>query len=77
MKKYTLENSFHRTSATILVADDMIDEPQSYVWHEIELAAYNEQSYPPFMRDAATAKRNRISRKLCGVAGCCCGTVRK
>ena len=77
MQRYTLENSFHHTTAIVLVDPDQIGETQSEIWHAIENAAYNEQSRPPFIRDTATAKRNRVWRKLCGMSDCCCGTVRK
>lgn len=72
---YTLTNSFHRTEINIRVSE--MPEYQSWAWHEINEAAYRELYYPPFKRGPACAKRDRIWRKLCGISGCCCGTVRK
>jgi len=76
MKKYTLTNSFHRTEATVLIDADLINEPQSYIWNTLSLLADHEICNPPFQKGAATAKRNRIWNKLCGMKDCCCGTVR-
>lgn len=75
MKRYTLKNSFHRTSVIVLVDDHMIDARQADIWHDIHTAAWNEITRPPFIEKAATAKRNRVQRTLCGVRLCGCHTV--
>lgn len=56
----TLNNSFHNTQIRIRT---------TLTWEQIEHRAYSGDK-------AAKALKSRIRRKLCGVSGCTCGTVR-
>jgi len=67
----TLTNSFHstscRTRSTLTVA-------------QIFDSAWQAEGHHPYNQSKADrlviALRNRIWRKLCGIKGCTCGTVR-
>jgi len=67
----TLTNSFHNTSVRIrsaLTVEQIFD------------AAWQAECHRPYNQSRADklaiALRKRISRKLCGIKGCTCGTVR-
>lgn len=68
MKKITLTNDFHKTEITVLSNFDTASE----TWYNIQLARWD-----GFAPPAAKAKYRRVYRALCGIDGCCCGTVRK
>lgn len=68
LTKITLFNTFHNTEMNVMADAEMIAE-YADPWFELHLrATYNNDT-------AAAARVARISRTLCGHAGCTCKPV--
>lgn len=60
MNLVTLRNDFHRTTATV----------------RVEVRSQNVSGYTERFAYLSPSQTRRVERKLCGIKGCTCGTVR-
>jgi hypothetical protein len=71
MHKFTLTNSFHGTSTSVLCDYRDGEVSQIQVYSDLVDAASREYRFGPARR-----RLNRVRNALCGFSGCTCGTVR-
>ncbi len=74
MKKVTLTNSFHNTSAVVCVHPSVANLDQREIYRWLQSEAYNGKGLNS--NQAEKQKLKRIWQKLCGSNDCKCGVVR-
>ena len=60
MNRVTRRNDFHRTTATV----------------RVEVRSQNVSGYVERFAYLSPSQTRRVGRKLCGIKGCSCGTIR-
>lgn len=72
MKKITLKNSFHGTQITILAENH--ESPGDFI-ERLEITAYR-RDIPRKVSQSAQKRLSKITKALCGMSDCSCGTIR-
>ena len=69
MKKIKLENTFHGTSVSVIVPDEIVDADDA--WLYLQDAKYMER-----VPGANSRRYRRVVKALCGMSDCACGAHR-